>query len=295
MLLKTHCDKSLKIAIASGKGGTGKTFVATNLYYVLQKNEISSLLIDCDAEEPNDHFFFTAISKEDKEIQVKIPVISPEACIFCGKCHEYCYYNAIFYLPFLQQIHVMDDLCHSCGACLVACEHKAITEKEKTIGKVSTYFLPENYKLMEARVNIGVYSPVPIITSALKEVEKQTIVILDAPPGTSCPFIHTVNNADYVLLIAEPTPFGLSDLQKTIAVLNILEKPFGIVINKSNIGTVAMSDFIQKENYHLLWSIPFDRSISSFYSEGKIVSEIDEKWKGDFEKLMEKIIKIACK
>ncbi len=295
MLFKTHGDKQLKIAIASGKGGTGKTFVATNLYSVLQQNQVSSILIDCDAEEPNDHFFFKSISKTDKEVQVNIPVISAESCIFCDKCYEYCHYNAIFYLPSLQQIHVMEDLCHSCGACSVACEHNAITEKKKTIGTVTAYLLSGNYKLIESRVNIGVYSPVPVITSAIKEAEQQGIIILDAPPGTSCPFIHTVNNADYVVLVAEPTPFGLSDLQKTIAVLHILEKPFGIVINKSDIGTLAMSDFIQKENYDLLLSIPFDRSVASFYSEGKIMAVREEKWKEIFENLIDKIIETACK
>lgn len=285
----------VKIAIASGKGGTGKTFISTNLFAILSKKNIPVSLVDCDAEEPNDHFFFIGDLIEEKVVTVRIPSINSESCRFCGKCHEYCNYNAIFYLPMHHQISVLEELCHSCGACLVACGHHAITEKEMNIGHIRTFFIKEGSSFIEARVNIGVYSPVNVIKAAIKEADNQNITLLDSPPGTSCPFIHTVATADYVVLVAEPTPFGMSDFKKSIEVLKKLNKPYGVIINKSTLGNRNLYEYIEQEQIELLMKIPYESEIAVSYSEGKIISDLHPKWHKRFEILYEQIKEKTCK
>ena len=264
----------MKIAIASGKGGTGKTFVATNLFHALYEAGKEVLLVDCDSEAPNALAFFDCRQTESIVISQQVPVIDTDKCTFCGRCHEYCSFNAIFMLPSLEVIKVIEDLCHSCGACLVACEDGAIIEKLVTLGQVSLHTLNGKNELIEARTRIGVMTPVPVIKAAIRQTdEKKEIVIMDAPPGTSCPFIHTVNAADYVVLVTEPTPFGVSDLKRSVETLKQMNKPFGVIVNRAGIGNNEVYQYLQSENIALLLEIPFDKEIARIYSNGTIVCE----------------------
>ncbi len=266
----------MKIAIASGKGGTGKTFVATNIFHSLLKNNFRAILIDCDAEEPNSVAFFNTQLTGNNEVTQLVPVINAEACTFCGKCHEYCNYNAIFILPPMKIIKVIEDLCHGCGACSVACTYGAISEKPVSLGQVSAYSFNGVSSILEARVNIGVMSPVSVIKAAIKQIDNQAdIAILDAPPGTSCPFIQTVASADYVILVTESTPFGLSDLKQSVETLKKINKPCGIIINRAGLGNTKVQEYLNEENIPLLLEIPFSKKIAGLYSQGKIVAESD--------------------
>ncbi|MDY0098099.1 MAG: ATP-binding protein [Bacteroidales bacterium] len=267
----------IKIAIASGKGGTGKTLVATNIFNGLIKKKYDSVLIDCDAEAPNAAVFFEKEHIESVEITQLIPVIDTKACTYCGKCYEYCNYNAIFILPPVRIINVIEDLCHGCGACSVACKDGAITEKPTSLGKVNIYSTNKGHLLIEARMNIGVMSPVPVIKAAIKQIKNfDGIVILDSPPGTSCPFIQTVSQSDYVILVTEPTPFGLSDLKQSVETLKTINKPCGVIINRTGMGDNKVMDYIKSENIPLLMEIPFKQEIAEIYAGGKLVTDNDE-------------------
>jgi len=282
----------IKIAIASGKGGTGKTFVATNIFHTLVKNQIDAVLVDCDAEAPNAVAFFKTKQTRVIEVTQLVPVIDISACTFCGKCHEYCNYNAIFILPPVKIINVMEDLCHGCGACSVACRYDAITEKPVSLGKVNLYSYNSNHSLIEARMNIGVMSPVPVIKAAIKQINNQAgIAILDSPPGTSCPFIQTVAVSDYVILVTEPTPFGLSDLKQSVETLKKINKPCGVIINRTGLGDNKVLEYLNNEGISLLLEIPFKKEIAGLYSNGQIVSETHTFFASQLLEVVENIIK----
>jgi MinD superfamily P-loop ATPase len=264
----------IKIAIASGKGGTGKTFVATNIFFILLQNNYRAMLVDCDAEAPNDVAFFDAELINSNEVTQQVPVINTDTCTFCGKCHEYCNYNAIFILPPMKIIKVIEDLCHGCGACSIACKFEAISEKPVSLGQVATYSTNGLPVLIEARMNIGVMSPVPVIKAAIKQIDNLAdIIIMDAPPGTSCPFIQTVASADYVILVTEPTPFGLSDLKQSVETLKTINKPCGVIINRAGLGNKIVYNWLKENSIPLLLEIPFDREIARIYSEGHLLVE----------------------
>lgn len=267
----------LRIAIASGKGGTGKTFFATNMFSVLVKNNFRAMLIDCDAEVPNALIFFSNSDfRGSFEVTQMVPVINTSVCTFCGECHNYCNYNAIFILPSAGFISVIEDLCHGCGACSVACKFDAITEKPVSLGKINIFSGKKNSILAEARMHTGVMSPVPVIKSAIKQIDNQAdIVILDSPPGTSCPFIQTVSAADYVILVTEPTPFGLNDLKQSVETLKKISKSCGVIINRSGIGNNEVIEYLKYNNIPLLCEIPFNKKIAESYSRGEIITDND--------------------
>lgn len=272
----------IKIAIASGKGGTGKTFVSTNLYYALQQLNYRVTLVDCDAEEPNVGVFFNGEKEKSFEVNQKVPVIDESKCSYCGKCHEYCNYNAIFILPSVKIIKVIEDLCHGCGACSVACKFDAISEKDVSLGLVTRYAITKQSSIIEARMRIGVFSPVSVIKAAIQEAGNDGIIIYDSPPGTSCPFIQTVNEADYVILVTEPTPFGLSDLKQSIETLKTMHKTFGVIVNRAGLGDTTLYDYLKQENIPLLMEIPFDKTIASHYSKGELINQYQPKMMAQF-------------
>jgi len=280
----------MKLAIASGKGGTGKTLVATNLFYALQQLNYQVVLVDCDAEAPNDMVFFKGEKIKYFYVHQEIPVINEKKCKFCSKCHEYCNYNAIFILPDLKVIKVIEDLCHGCGACTVACKFDAISEKDVSLGTVTRFFITQHTSVVEAKTKVGIFSPVPIIKAAIKEANDDRIVILDSPPGTSCPFINTVAEADFVVLVTEPTPFGLSDLKQSIDTLKIIDKPYGVVINRSGIGDTEIYNYLKQENIKLLLEIPFDKMIAFYYSNGELISQLEYQWADKFVSMFNFII-----
>lgn len=283
-------NQKTKIAIASGKGGTGKTFISTNLFNVLQKRDFNIALVDCDAEEPNDREFIRGELRISQKVTQKVPVIDESKCTYCGKCKEYCNYNAIFFLKDTKMIKVLDELCHGCGACSVACGDNAIVEKDDILGSVNQYGVSKNSALIEARMNVGIYSPVNVIKSAIKEANGFDIILLDSPPGTSCPFIQTVATADYVVLVTEPTPFGLSDLMQSVDTLKSMDKSCGVIINRADLGNKDIYDYLQLENIPLLMTVPFDKKIAVSYSNGELLTNLYPDWDIKFNQLYDTII-----
>ena len=280
----------MKIAVASGKGGTGKTFVATNLFSVAQVLKKDAVLIDCDAEAPNVHEFIQGEKMQTIEVQVKIPLVKQDECSFCNLCFTHCNYQAIFYLPERKMIHVTEELCHACGVCSYVCPANAIIERDKKIGSIFQYQYKDTF-VYECKTEIGTASSVPVIKQGVKSVKNYPLVFLDSPPGISCPFIATVESVDYVLLVAEPTPFGLHDLQLSIETLREMEKPFGVLINRANSFSKDMQAYLNKEGIEILLEIPFDKNIASMYAEGKILVEKDKKYQEIFISLMKNIEK----
>jgi len=280
----------MKVAIASGKGGTGKTFVSTNLFWVASQRGIDCVLADCDAEEPNVAEFIAGKEKRVDEVFQQVPEIDPEQCTFCGKCYDYCSYNAILYLPERGMIQVLTDLCHDCGACSYACQAGAITEHPRLLGKVKHTVCDAGQQLIEARAEVGVYSPVPVIIRAIHETGDRELVLLDSPPGISCPFIATVDRADYVVLVSEPTPFGLHDLQLSVATVRQLGKPFGVVVNRAGLGDDAIYRWLEQESIPLLLEIPFDREIARIYAEGGLPSAVNDTYREMFSRLLTIIV-----
>ena len=267
----------MKIAIASGKGGTGKTTVSANLYYFINKLITPDIqLIDCDVEEPNDALFFpeAKLISEKKVFQL-IPEIDIEKCTFCRKCADWCEFYAISIVKTLQFAKVNPDLCHSCGACIVACEFEAITEQQQPLGMISHFDTGIGKGLTEGRLKIGSAMQTMLIKEVKKDTRNQAeIMIYDAPPGTSCPVVETVADADYIILVTEPTPFGLHDLKITIELLKDLQKPFGVIVNKAGLGNNEVYRFLTENQIDLLGKIPFSKEYAANYASGNILKDI---------------------
>lgn len=275
----------MRIAIASGKGGTGKTFLATNLFFALQQHGFSPTLVDCDAEEPNAHLFFKYKQGKSADVIMHVPEIDAQKCNFCGACHEYCNFYAIFIMPPAKIIRVLEELCHGCGACVYACKNHSIKEKEISIGTIERHTLANNTSLIIAKMDVGMHSPVKVIQAGIKEGITDHLVILDAPPGTSCPFIQTVAHADFVVLVTEPTPFGVSDLNQSVKVLEKMNKRFGVVINRCDLGNRDVYNYLELKNIPLLMEIPFKKTYASEYAMGKLVAKTDTDFMSDLIKL----------
>ncbi len=285
----------MKIAVASGKGGTGKTTVALNLYHIIGKHLDKNVqLIDCDVEEPNDAIFFSykkLVNK--KKVHQLIPEIDLEKCTFCRKCAEWCEFNAITVIKKLQFATINKDLCHSCGACSIACTFGAITEHPQQLGVISHFDTRVGNGLTEGRLQIGSSMQTMLIKEVKKEATNNgSILIYDSPPGTSCPVVETVSDADYIILVTEPTPFGLHDLKITVELLNNLHKPFGVIVNKAGLGNSDVYKFLIENNIELMGTIPFNKKYAGNYASGEILkdipAEIENTYRGIAEKLINK-------
>ena len=279
---------ALKIAVASGKGGTGKTTVAVNLYHqlALLKGEQVELY-DCDVEEPNSRLFFPYAQEVSREkVYQEIPVIDTGRCTFCRACTDYCEFNAILVIPPTGFAEVNASLCHSCGACYVACEHDAIYTELKEIGEMVDYSTPQGKGIREGQLRIGSAMQTMLIRKVKeKESLKTGVRVLDAPPGTSCPVVETLNECDYLLLVTEPTPFGLHDLRLMVNLARDLEIPFGVIINKAGLGDRNVYAYLEKEQIPLMAEIPFDPSFAASYAEGNILENPPEKIRKSFKEL----------
>ncbi len=284
----------MKIAVASGKGGTGKTTVSVNLYNTIGKHFNKNVrLVDCDVEEPNDAIFFNNPKLIDKkEVHQLIPQIDEDVCTFCRKCVEWCEFNAITVIKNLEFAEISGDLCHSCGACSVACEFGAITEHPQPLGVISHFQTEYGKGLIEGRLEIGSAMQTMLIKEVKKEVagENSSIVIFDAPPGTSCPVVETVSDADYIILVTEPTPFGLHDLKITVELLKDLQKPFGVIVNKAGLGSRGVYDFLEENNIELLGDIPFSKEYAANYASGDILNNIPVEIETTYREIAEKLI-----
>ena len=261
----------MKIAIASGKGGTGKTTLSTNLAaYLAEKQEV--VLVDLDVEEPNSGLFIKAelIRQEDKYNM--IPEWNPDACILCGNCQEVCNFHAVLKLG--EQIMVFPELCHSCYACSELCPTNSLPMVPKKMGELK-HFERKSLSFIESRLEIGQEQAVPLISQTNKYVDEhfseQVIKLFDSPPGTSCPVIEATKDADFIILITEPTPFGLHDLTLAVETMRELNKNFGVVINRHGIGNEDVEKYCSTENISLLAKIPNDRQIAELYSRGELL------------------------
>lgn len=277
------------IAVASGKGGTGKTTVATNLYRLLSEQYPGEvMLVDCDVEEPNDILFFPQASREHEiTVNQEIPTIDTSKCTYCRKCVEYCEFNAIVVIPPVKFAEINSSLCHSCGACLVACESDAILVNNQAIGTINKFQEGFGNGILEGRLNIGSAMQTMVIRSLKRAIpERNGLSILDAPPGTSCPVVETVYDADFIILVTEPTPFGLHDLKLMVNLVREIEKPFGVVVNKANLGNRKIYDYLASEDIELLAEIPFNKSYASQYAQADLFKKIPVEIKLAYDKLM---------
>jgi MinD superfamily P-loop ATPase len=276
--------KSMIISIASGKGGTGKTTVSTNLALSLKESQ----LLDCDVEEPNSHIFIKPYFKERTEVFIPVPEVDGDKCNGCGKCQEVCVYNAIAVVR--NKTLIFRELCHGCGACSYLCPENALKEVKKEIGITETGI--KNHLLFShGKLKIGEMMAPPLIRAVKEKAKKDKAVIIDAPPGTACPMISTIKDSDFVILVTEPTPFGLNDLTLAVEVVRKLKIPLGVIINKSDIGNDDVSNYCRKENIPILMQIPFKREIAVAYSEGIPLIEAFPQYKNEFVSLYQKIRK----
>ena len=284
-----------KIAVASGKGGTGKTTVSVNLFNIAQeKFKEAATIVDCDVEEPNVNLYLNGKVTSKKDATILIPELDPNKCTYCGICSEVCAYNSLVVIKSLEKWVLMEDDCHGCGACTYFCPEKALTEKPKIMGEITHLKFTGNSDIIEGRLKIGEASPTPVIKQTIANIPTDNkITIFDAPPGTSCSLIETIEDVDFVILVAEPTPFGLNDLKLAVDTVKKVNKNLGLVINKSTMGDIGLvRDYAKNENLNILLEIPFSNEIASISSKGVILTNELPNLKLSFEKLLDEITSI---
>ncbi len=276
----------MEVAIASGKGGTGKTMVATNLAYSALRSGYSVAYKDCDVEEPNGHIFLKPVFTSSSPVCTPIPVVDDAMCIHCDKCGEICRYSAIITL--VDKVLTFPELCHSCGGCSLVCPSEAITEIGREIGRLEAGRAGE-ILFVHGVLNIGEVKSPALIKEVKAFSPDADIVFIDSPPGTSCPVIETVRGADYVLLVTEPTPFGLNDLELAIEMIKILELPFGVVVNRADLGKAGADTVLNRDDVAVLAEIPDDRLIAEAYSRGEIACQVIPEYEDVFSVLLQRI------
>ena len=275
------------ISIASGKGGTGKTTVATNLALSLGKG---TRLLDCDVEEPNAHLFLNPEITETEDVSTFIPVIDDELCTACKKCAEICRFRALTVVG--KKVLVFPELCHSCGGCVEVCPEGAIVEGKRILGVMESGNCGE-LGFSQGRLRVGEAMSPPLIKKVRSSHNGAKTIIIDAPPGTSCPVIAAMKGSDFVLMVTEPTPFGLHDLKLAVEAVKLLGIPSGLIINRSDMGDDQVVKYASREGLPILMEIPFDRKIAEAYSCGKPIVEIMPEWRDEFQTLYHRIEKLA--
>jgi MinD superfamily P-loop ATPase len=276
------------IAVASGKGGTGKTTVAVNLALSITtdaRKNADLLFLDCDVEEPNAHLFLNPTVENREEVGILIPEVDYDKCTFCGRCAEVCAYHALAVVN--QRVLIFPELCHGCGSCTLNCPEEAIHEVLNVTGVIEEG-QAGGIRFAHGILNIGEAMAVPVIRELKKRIgdDGDRIVILDASPGTSCPVVETMRGADFVLMVTEPTPFGLHDLRLAVEVArDELGLPVGVVINRDGVGDQGVEDYCAAEGIPILMRIPLDRRIAEAYSEGMTIVEALPKYRAKFTQL----------
>jgi MinD superfamily P-loop ATPase len=273
----------MRISVASGKGGTGKTTVSVNLARVFNAPVV---LADCDVEEPNAHLFLKTENLKEEIISVLVPAVEEKLCNSCGDCAKICEFSAI--VTFGTPPLIFPEMCHACGGCAKVCPTGAIIEQEHRIGVVETA-RDGNIKLITGRLDVGVAMAPPLIRAVKDRLDKNSAAILDAPPGTSCPVIAAIRDSDVVLLVTEPTPFGLHDLALAVDMVRELNLSFGVIVNRMGSGDNRVHDFCRKENITIVLEIPDDRRIAEAYSRGILMVDALPEYRKLFEQLAVKV------
>jgi len=273
------------ISVASGKGGTGKTLVATSLALAI-KDKYNVQYLDCDVEEPNGHIFLKPDITHSEAVGVPVPGVDEEKCTYCGKCAEVCAYNAIAVVK--EYVLTFPELCHGCGACSYLCPEKAISEVPHDIGVIETGYAG-NISFSHGKLSIGAAMAPPVIRKVKELADNEKVVIIDASPGTSCPVVEAIKESDFCLLVTEPTPFGLNDLVLAVETVRQLNMPFGVVLNRVGVGDGKTEEYCRKENIPILMTIPLDTGIAGLYSRGIPLVEGMPHYKNGFIELFDKI------
>ncbi|MDY0194846.1 MAG: ATP-binding protein [Sulfurovaceae bacterium] len=261
----------MKVTIASGKGGTGKTTISTNLTAYLAEHGKSVVLADLDVEEPNSGLFIHGKIKYDKTANKMVPNWDSTDCTYCGECADVCNFNAIVALN--DEIIIHPELCHSCYACSELCPTDSLPMIPERIGEIKV-FETENFDLVEGRLDIGQEMAVPLIGQAIDYVDENYdgyIKLLDAPPGTSCPVIEASRESDFVILITEPTPFGLNDLKLAVETMKVLNKKIGVIINRYGIGNNSVEEYCKDENIPIITKVNNDKAVAQCYAKGELI------------------------
>jgi len=275
----------MKIAVLSGKGGTGKTLVSVNLAAVAKE----SIYIDCDVEEPNGHLFFKPKDIESEKISVKIPFADEKVCTGCRTCVDFCKFNALAYIN--NKLKVFDEVCHSCGGCVLLCPEKALSEREKVIGKVQKG-VSENVTVITGILNTGEASGIPIIKKLLEDKnEGKNLTFIDCPPGSACIVMESIKDADYCILVAEPSLFGVHNLNMVYELIKLFNKPHGVVLNKCLEGENPSEKFCIEKSINILGKIPFDNELGELNSNALISVRENKKYKELFSSLLQVVNK----
>jgi len=284
-------ESKVIISVASGKGGTGKTLIATSLALSLQ-NEKSVQLLDCDVEEPNAHILLKPLLSHKQTVSIPIPRVDEAKCNYCGKCAQVCAYNAIAVIE--KKVLIFPELCHGCGACTYLCPEDALSEEGKEIG-VLEFGQSTGIEFIQGKLAIGEIAAPRVIREVKKHINRERLVIIDVSPGTSCPVVEAVKDSDFCLLVTEPTPFGLNDLILAVDMLNRIDIPCGVVINRDGIGDSKVEEYCHQEGIPILLRIPLDIKIAQLYSRGITLVEGMPQWQEAFLKLFDKVRRILNK
>lgn len=271
------------VTVASGKGGTGKTTVATSLASAVSGGV---QLLDCDVEEPNVHLFLRPQIDRVNDVYALVPEVEQKKCSGCRKCVDICRFSAIAVVG--GKVLTFPELCHGCGGCMVICPEKAIAEGGRLLGKVETGHRGD-LQFGHGVLRVGEAMAPPLIGEVRAEARQDGLTVIDAPPGTSCPVIAAMRGVDFILLVTEPTPFGLNDLELAVEAVRTLGIPHGLVINRADLGDNRVRDYAEREGIPVLMEIPFSREIAAAYSTGEILAEASPEWRQRFTQLYEKI------
>ncbi|MCK4752888.1 MAG: ATP-binding protein [Planctomycetes bacterium] len=278
----------MKIAIASGKGGTGKTTIATNLAHTIAQMDKQVQYLDCDVEEPNGHIFLKPEIKETKTVTVDVPEVDLEKCIGCGKCGQLCQYSAIVHLKD-NNVLTFEQLCHSCGGCLHVCPADAIKLKQLNIGEIELGKTGD-IDFVHGKLRIGYVRTVSLIRQVKQHIAQDSLAIIDVPPGTSCPVVEAVKDVDFVLLVTEPTPFGLNDLKLAVGLVREMNLPFEVIINRHGIGDDQVEKYCKTENIKIALKFPDDRRVAESYSTGQMIVDVLPEYKKLFDDFAQKVL-----
>ncbi len=273
------------ISIASGKGGTGKTTIAVNLARAAEEQD-NLQFIDADVEEPNAHLFLKPVIDNKEAATIPVPQIDEDKCNYCGTCAQICAFNALAVTP--QAVLTFYELCHGCGGCAYLCPEKAIQEVPREIG-FTEKGTAGNISFVHGRLNTGEAMSPPLIEAAKEKAESDKMVLIDAPPGTSCPVVAAVRETNYCLLVTEPTPFGLHDLQLVVELLKKLNIPCGVIINRADMGDDQVESYCIQQNIPILMHIPWDRNLAYYCGRGEAIVDHSPEWKKKFIHLWEEI------